>query len=158
MIKYPDKFKGLNSANFDGLFDWDFLKPAFTGTKIDFMDFDGVVERRGKFLLFETKDIGIPIPTGQRITLNALLKTGLWTVAHLEGKSHLDTRAVTFYTSNMEIQEGNHPKRITPCTPQYVLAKTRQWFKWACGGSLPTENEFWDSHDKAEIEKHECHK
>lgn len=157
-IKYKDKFSQSNSAGFDGLFDWDFLLPAFAGTKIQFMDFDGVVERNGKFLLIETKDEGVPIPTGQRITLQAVLNTGLWTVTHLEGKSHLDIRAVTFYTKGMTIPAvGAHERRICPATPAYVLAKIRRWFKWANGGVLPeSENsEWWESYDQAEIGRHE---
>ena len=33
-------------ANNDGIFDWDFLKPAFEGSNIMPMDIDGIVEER----------------------------------------------------------------------------------------------------------------
>ena len=36
------------------------------------MDIDGLVERRGQFIVFETKNIGVPVPAGQLITLRRL--------------------------------------------------------------------------------------
>lgn len=76
MIKYPKTFTAATPANFDGVFDWDFLLPAFAGTKIQPMDLDSVVERKGHVLIFETKGKGVPIPRGQEITLESLIKIG----------------------------------------------------------------------------------
>lgn len=61
-IKYPKAFDGFPPAGFDGIFDWDFLKPAFGGTKIEPMDIDAFVERHGEILMFETKTLGKEIP------------------------------------------------------------------------------------------------
>lgn len=38
MIVFPERFKQASPAGFDGVFDWDFLEPAFGGTKIMPMD------------------------------------------------------------------------------------------------------------------------
>ena len=73
MIRSPEVFDRYLPAQFDGVFLWDFLKGAF-GPTIEPMDFDGVVERRGSFLVFETKAPGVPVPDGQRITLETLLR------------------------------------------------------------------------------------
>ena len=58
-------------AGFDGFFDWDFLLPAWAGTKVQPMDFDAVVERHGRFLVFETKRDSQEVPRGQARALKA---------------------------------------------------------------------------------------
>jgi hypothetical protein len=78
-IKHKKTFADSKAAGFDGVFFWDFLKGAF-GPTIEPMDFDGVVERRGAFLVFETKAPGVTLPEGQRITLEALIQDPRFTV------------------------------------------------------------------------------
>ena len=75
-VKNPKKFGESNPASYDGLFDWDFLKPAFAPTKIEPTDIDAVIERHGYFLILETKTPGTLIPDGQRIMFEELLKLG----------------------------------------------------------------------------------
>jgi hypothetical protein len=79
MIRNPAEFERAKPAGYDGLFCWDFLKGAF-GPKIEPMDFDGVVERRGHFLVFETKRDSVEMSLGSEITFAALLKSPRWTV------------------------------------------------------------------------------
>lgn len=79
MIKYRKAFERDPAAGFDGLFNWDFLKGAF-GPQIMPMDFDGVVERFGHFLIFETKDPGVHIPAGQMRALRELVRHEEFTV------------------------------------------------------------------------------
>ena len=74
MINDMDAFGDWRPAGFDGVFEWDFLLPAFGGTKISPMDFDCVVERRRRFLIFETKHPGKKLPMGQAITLRTALQ------------------------------------------------------------------------------------
>lgn len=129
MIKYPDAFAAATPAGFDGVFDWDFLKPAFEPTEIMPMDIDGIVERRGKFLLFETKAPGKAIPQGQRITLKALIMLG-------QGKIHL---MVLYGKTSGEIvgmeewyyQNGNVAITECDCDSAYVLQRARNWFQYA---------------------------
>lgn len=64
-------------ANFDGKFNWDYLKTSFGRfNDIEPMDIDGCVERNGKVLMFETKTTGKSIPKGQQMTLNAFHNMG----------------------------------------------------------------------------------
>lgn len=85
-INNPDAFnKGL-PANFDGVFNWEWTNGCFKKTKITPMDFDGVVERKKNYLVFETKDKGKDIPKGQEITLNNLRQNKSFTVLVVYGK------------------------------------------------------------------------
>jgi hypothetical protein len=85
MIRYPDLFDAAPPAGFDGVFMWDFLKGAF-GPVIDPMDFDAVVERCNRFLVFETKHPGAVVPTGQRRALEALVLDPRFTVIVVKAK------------------------------------------------------------------------
>ena len=75
-VLYPKRFKEAQAADFDGLFHWDFLLPAFVGTKITPTDIDAVIERNGSCLFFETKQKNADIKLGQTITFNTLLHQG----------------------------------------------------------------------------------
>ena len=88
-IKFPDTFARSRPAQFDGVFDWDFLKGCWTG-KIEPMDIDGLVERNGHFLLFETKDPHRTISKGQKIALARLVDVGRGriTLCVIRGKNH----------------------------------------------------------------------
>jgi len=66
-------------AQYDGVFLWDFLAGAF-GPTIRPMDFDGVIEYRGYFLVFETKNPGVEPPTGQLRAFDALLYESRFTI------------------------------------------------------------------------------
>lgn len=91
-IHRPDAFIKSPAAGADGVFNWDWTKGCFDkANKISPMDFDGVVERNGNFILFETKDVGTAIPRGQFITLKAAHDQGCWTIMLIEGK-HLPER------------------------------------------------------------------
>ncbi len=86
-IKNPDAFNKKLPSGFDGVFDWSFTKGCFGNTKIEPMDFDGVVERFGHYLIFETKEIGKSILKGQEITLCNLQNPKSFTVIKIWGKS-----------------------------------------------------------------------
>jgi len=130
MIHYPKTFNKASPAGFDGIFDWDFLLPVFEGTKIEPMDIDAVIERKGKFLIFETKTCNKEIPNGQRITLEGLIKLGKGnvTVMIIYGKTS-DT------ITNMEewhYKNGKTTKIMNGCCDRnYVLSRVSAWFQWA---------------------------
>lgn len=86
-IRSPETFLAKPSAGFDGVFDWSWTEGCFGKTSITPMDFDGVVERKGNFLLFETKENGTPLPRGQEITLESALQTGHFTIVLIWGKT-----------------------------------------------------------------------
>jgi len=110
MIKSINVFQSNPPAQFDGVFNWDFLKGAF-GPRIEPMDFDGVVERNGYFLIFETKTPGTLVPDGQTITFENLVRCDTrftiifcakqpadicaWDVWTNHGRVHYDGNAAT---------------------------------------------------------------
>lgn len=87
MIKYPDAFKRNPPAQFDGVFDWDYLAGAFP-REITPTDWDGVVEIKGNFLVFETKDFDKEVDKGQLMALWAAVNTGRFTVVFIWGKKY----------------------------------------------------------------------
>ena len=144
MLHSKSRFNSWLPALFDGEFDWDFLLPAWMGTKIQPMDHDAVIERRGHFLVFETKVPGKNIELGQSITLTERWKQGD-TVFIVSGKSPegIDGLAMYYegkYKSGLMVGD----KEIKACTYADVLFRTRQWFCWADGQSIPNRDE-WDN-------------
>jgi hypothetical protein len=130
-IKNKKAFFSSPAAGFDGVFDWDFLLPAFEGTKIQPMDFDAVVERRGHFLVFETKSGDVPIPEGQIYTLESAVKNlGIMLIV-LRAKSAEGVNGWDFWHRSKSRDvvkqhfEGNYSDLV-----DFV----GRWFKMASGG------------------------
>jgi|SRR5262245_19671536 len=125
MLKYEDGFHRNPPAGFDGVFDWDFLKAAWNGTKVEPMDFDAVVERGGRFLTFETKDPGVPLKDGQRFTLERVVQRKNFTVI-LCNKTKADIDANGFEIWEME--EGIFRKQRCHGTSEHLIRVCRDWF------------------------------
>ena len=89
-VRSPEAFLKSLPANFDGTFDWSWTKGCFGETNISPTDFDGVVERHGNFLIFETKDVGVTVPQGQLRALKALWQRGGITLLFVYGKMKLE--------------------------------------------------------------------
>jgi hypothetical protein len=69
----------------DSLWDWGCLDTCFdNGIKVS--DLDGIVERRGRFLVLETKSSGVTIPTGQQRMFNAMASSGLFCIMVIWGE------------------------------------------------------------------------
>lgn len=85
------------------------------------MDFDGVVERKGHYLIFETKDVGKEIPRGQQITLENLKNPKSFTVLKIWGKSKPEKMVVCPH-------EGKE-KEVTDIEEMKNIVK--RWYKWA---------------------------
>ncbi len=64
----------------NNLWDWKILDGCFGNTRIRPTDIDGLVERKGKFLLIEAKSINKGIDSGQAILFDNLIKTKVFTV------------------------------------------------------------------------------
>jgi|SRR3990167_182715 len=144
MLHSRDRFQQWLPALFDGEFDWDFLLPAFKETKISPMDFDAVVERRGKVLIFETKNVGQKIDIGQRITLTDQWRKGA-TIFHLSGKTPQTINGLAMYIPSAyknNAQVGDY--QIEQATWPDVLFQARRWFCWANDWKQPTRAE-WDN-------------
>ncbi len=79
------------------LWDWGILDGCFGNTKIKPSDLDGLVERNGKFLVLEAKGPGVPIKTGQLMTIKALRETGLFTVIVVWGEQNCPQEMQIYY-------------------------------------------------------------
>lgn len=86
-IKHHATFERSLPVGFDGVFDWSWTQGHLGQGKITPMDFDGVVERKGNFIVFETKGAHVPIPQGQLMTLEAAYRLGVFTVLLVQGKT-----------------------------------------------------------------------
>jgi len=120
-IRNPELFDRCPAAGFDGIFDWSWTDGCFGG-RITPMDFDGVIERKGNFLVFESKTSGAKVPKGQLITLKQLWKMSRFTICFIWGKKYPE-KAQFIYPGNPYSKEYRGVKLIKE--------KTRQWFLWA---------------------------
>ncbi len=117
-INNPDKY-------LEGVWDWSILKGCFGSTKIEPTDIDGFVERKGRFLVIEAKQPGVPIKQGQMWTFNALRNTRLFTIIIVWGEQNRPEEMQVLYPS--PLQPGAK-KRATISD----LRKTVEWwFKYA---------------------------
>lgn len=88
-IRNKAKFDANPPAGFDGVFEWDYLIPAFqvaTGRNIQPMDNDCDVEINGHHLMFETKEEKAPVQWGQLKCLHSHWERGHITIIILWGK------------------------------------------------------------------------
>jgi hypothetical protein len=152
MLHSRNRFESWLPALFDGEFDWDFLLPAWSGTKIQPMDFDAVIERRGKFLIFETKTPGKSVEVGQSITLTKQWEYGA-TIFLVSGKAPAEINGLKIYPGtkfNQETPVGFFDKirkRPIGALPQAdafdVIYRARCWMCWASGDPIPIRSQ-WD--------------
>lgn len=68
------------------LWDWGMLRGCFGSSKAAVSDIDGIIERRGRFLVIEAKSEGKAVPMGQSIMFSALAKIDQFTVVVVWGK------------------------------------------------------------------------
>jgi hypothetical protein len=128
-IKYPETFKRSPSAGFDGVFDWSWTQGCFGGGKITPMDFDGVIERNGNFLVMETKAVGKDIPKGQMITLESAYALGCFTLLFIQGKGSPE---YGMYWCQPGFKAGKKMPRHSACTAVQAHEFCAEWFAYAC--------------------------
>ena len=103
------------------LWDWGFLDECFGGTRIKVTDVDGLVERRGHFLLIEAKSIGAPIPKGQAIMFDALVEDPNWHVLIIWGDTNAPVEAMVWGNKQFEADEAK------------IQDVVRRWYSMANG-------------------------
>lgn len=121
-IRNPEKFNNSPAAGFDGVFDWSWTQGCFGNGKITPMDFDGVVERNGQFLIFETKEPGAKIPKGQLYTLQACHRLGCFTILLIWGKQSPETAELWYPDSTAR-------KQLTGVNE--IRNEVQLWYAWA---------------------------
>lgn len=127
-IKHHDAFNHSPACGFDGVFDWSFTQGCFGAGKITPMDFDGVIERKGNFLLFETKGLGVPIPKGQMITLESAYRLDCFTIVMIEGKSIVEKAMVWCQPGFSNSRKMTEHAMATPARMSQFCAS---WFEYA---------------------------
>lgn len=121
-IKHPETFRRAAPAGFDGVFDWSWTQGCFGAGKITPMDLDGVIERKGQFLVFETKDVGVQIPQGQLYTLQALHRLGFFTIMIIHGKICPEVAHCWYPASKT---------KITLHGPDEARDFVARWYRWS---------------------------
>lgn len=125
-IKYPDKFRQMKA------FDWDFLKEAFANTNIEPMDIDGLVERNGNIIIFESKSPNTDIPRGQALALERLLIAGRGKIFLLIIYGDSKDNIIGCEKWRYSLKNSRVYKEIiTHCDSNYVFLVVRNWFQWA---------------------------
>jgi hypothetical protein len=132
----PEAFKRDKPADFDGVFDWEYLHKAFR-RGIKPTDEDAKVNVNHFWLRFETKALGVAVPNGQRRSINDDLDVGLSTWITVWGK-----QAPVFY----QVETALHPKGCkvsfpTTCSLQRaageggsaIVETARRWFEFVDG-------------------------
>jgi hypothetical protein len=131
MIRSTAAFHEAPPANFDGVFLWDYLKPAWKDDKrnlIEPTDFDAVVHKNNNFLVFETKDPGVLVSRGQMIAFRDLVLDRRFTVVFCAKRSE-DVNGWDVMTRNGTIHmEGNAADLRSWCACWFIHAT--QWRAW----------------------------
>ena len=130
MIYSEKAFNESLPAQYDGLFDWDWMANCFGESKIMPMDIDGVVERKGNFLKFESKEVGKAIPMGQLFTLQAYHRLECFTVLFVYGKKTPEMLAswdAPDFRSGVVMDETK-PVKVTVLQAQNYVAA---WYRYA---------------------------
>lgn len=114
-----------------GIWDWGFLNECFHPTRIRVTDIDGFIERNGHFLILETKQRGVSIPTGQLISFQQIVKQGHWVLViwgHQKEPVH-----------DLLLMMPSHELRYTDEETETIQDIVRDWFRWADGskGFMP---------------------
>lgn len=121
-IKHQQGFLHSPAAGYDGVFDWSWTQGCFGKGRITPMDFDGVVERKGNFILFETKNLGVPIPDGQMYTLKAAHRLGCFTIFLIHGKTEPESAQIWYPgVDKREVHEG----------VEAIKSKVSAWYSYA---------------------------
>jgi len=86
-INHPRAFENSPAADYDGVFDWGWTRGCLWNPSVTPTDWDGVIERNGYFIVFETKNPGAPIKDGQWYALKSAHALGVVTIMTIYGKA-----------------------------------------------------------------------
>ena len=126
-IKHESAFMRSLPAGYDGAFDWGWTEGCFPGN-ITPMDIDAFIERRGNFLAFETKGLGVPVPMGQRIALEQLHYLRVFTIVFIAGKSQPEQAEIWRCPG---FQSGEKDSCLTPVSVEYMRDFVMDWVRYA---------------------------
>ena len=115
-----------------GFWNWAILDGCFGETKIMPTDLEGFVERKGKFLILETKAPGVRLRLGQKITFQRLVDTGYFVVLVIWGQTNKPKEIMTMTTKG----ETLHQDADVNLLRNFVS----RWFEWADNGGSNEKN------------------
>lgn len=116
-----------------GVWDWGMLDECFSPTKIKVTDIDGFTERKGKFLVLETKQKGVSVPVGQSIMFDNMQKTGLFTIVIIWGKKNA--------TEDMQVYYPTHKTAKKAASNEDLKRVVNWWFNYASSTKIFTFKE-----------------
>lgn len=120
-IRDADKFM-------EGVWDWGILRGCFGESRIEPSDLDGIAERRGKFLILETKRPGVSVPLGQQILFEAMRRTGLCTIFIVWGERNRPHR--------IQVMTRHKIHDPTPCDVEKLRSHVKAWYRFADKASV----------------------
>ena len=104
--------------------DWGWLNGCFGQTKISPSDVDFLIERNGKFLIFEVKPSYEEIPTGQLIWLCRLAEQRPFTVYAIYGRDNNPEHY-------QRIKAGGLGPRVQTNRSHLYSEIVQRWWRWA---------------------------
>lgn len=113
MIRDPERFVA-------GLWDWTCLQGCFGDTKIEPTDLEGFVERKGQFLILETKAPGATVPKGQEIMFKNFAASGIGTVMILWGHRNAPEK--------IRVMRGNYDRIFENADMGMLCRYVSRWF------------------------------
>lgn len=120
------------SGYLNSFWDWSFLNNCFGSTGIKISDIDGIVERKGKFLLLETKSVyASPMSKGQWLTLDALHRTGLFTIVILWGDDNIPER-LKLWNKEEQMCSRADVQDLVSSWFLYANSRSTEGFEYVC--------------------------
>lgn len=109
---------------------WDY--GLFAPSGLRFSDIDGITEKKGRFLIIETKLPNVEILQGQSILFDQLLKTGKVTIFYLWGKINQPEKMQILSIFKRQAYKTD----IFDCDIELVCAKMAKWKQLVEDGKL----------------------
>lgn len=129
-IYSPEQFMSSLPIGFDGVFDWSWTANCWDNPRDKPMDIDMFKERKGHFLVVETKKVGADIPLGQKIAFERLHKLGVFTIMFIWGKPQPEFAEAWYPTGETVQLEG----------VDQITDFVRRWYRYAEDNPFPRES------------------
>lgn len=111
--------------------EWEFLSGCFDYGIMP-TDIDGAIERNGKYLLFEEKQVGVELGTGQYRMLDDLNRKHGMTVFIIWGDTEVPyVEEMSIWRPYARVNGYEESRQRVSADVDFLRHKCRQWFEWA---------------------------